>query len=265
MSSKPAIIISGGSWCPPALYSDLAQKFQANGYETHITDHRTNSAEKLQPLPSPDEDAALISELIEKHANAGKDVVLLMHSYGGLPGTTASKGLSKRDRQASGKPGGIVCLLYMASWILELGKTGLDSVPEGAYPRSTEYPVKHVIEDGWIRLEFEDSYETMWTELPPESAKILASQLIWCSGMAGATPLSWAGYRDIPVSFLVAEKDGLFALETQLFWIERLKALCKHEVSVYLFQAGHMLMNEGPEILDGILKAVEESVDKARG
>jgi hypothetical protein len=47
-----------------------------------------------EPLvASTDEDVAFINSAVSL-ANLGKDVVVVMHSYGGIPGSDAMKGLS---------------------------------------------------------------------------------------------------------------------------------------------------------------------------
>lgn len=61
------------------------------------------------------EDAAFIAKHATALADEGKDVLILTHSYGGVPGTESVKGLSKSERQKQGKKGGIVRLAYMTS------------------------------------------------------------------------------------------------------------------------------------------------------
>jgi hypothetical protein len=59
--------------------------------------------------------------LSSKAADAGKDVILVMHSYGGVPGSAAAKDLSKEERAKESKPGGIVRLVYLAAFPIEEG------------------------------------------------------------------------------------------------------------------------------------------------
>jgi hypothetical protein len=44
-----------------------------------------------------------------------------MHSYGGIPGSAACKGLSKAERKKQSLKGGIVGLVYIASFALDQG------------------------------------------------------------------------------------------------------------------------------------------------
>ena len=46
-----------------------------------------------------------------------------MHSYGGIPGSAALNGLGKVEREKNGEKGGVVRLVYVASWILREGET----------------------------------------------------------------------------------------------------------------------------------------------
>lgn len=71
------------------------------------------------------EDAALIAKEVEKLADEGKDVILIPHSYGGVPTTQSTKGLSKSERQKEGKKGGVVRIAYMTALVPAVGATGM--------------------------------------------------------------------------------------------------------------------------------------------
>ena len=55
----------------------------------------------------------------------GKDVILISHSYSGVPMTESSKGLGKKEREAKGLKGGIVRLGYMTALVRGLGMSAL--------------------------------------------------------------------------------------------------------------------------------------------
>ena len=58
----------------------------------------------------------------------GKDVILVMHSYGGLPGGAAAKGLSKSERRSEGQPGGVIGLVFLAAFLAREGDTLLSAL-----------------------------------------------------------------------------------------------------------------------------------------
>lgn len=69
-------------------------------------------------------DAAFVREkLLLPLIEDGKDVVLLMHSYGGLPGAAAAKGLSKAELKADDKKGGIIGLIFMCAFVGDEGES----------------------------------------------------------------------------------------------------------------------------------------------
>ena len=56
------------------------------------------------------------------------EIVLVMHSYGGVVGSSAAKGFWRKERKEKGKDGGIIHLVYIAAIVLDEGislKAGL--------------------------------------------------------------------------------------------------------------------------------------------
>src|SRR5204863_10187278 len=119
---KPSVVIAPGSFSSSALYKDLLDRLEAHGYEAiyvHLpsTRHRTDI-----PPPTMEDDAKHIQSVTTPLVEEGKDVVLVMHSYGGIPGTESARGLAKADRQASGKKGGISSLVYVTALLTRVGE-----------------------------------------------------------------------------------------------------------------------------------------------
>jgi hypothetical protein len=77
------------------------------------------------------DDATYISEVIEHLADQEKDVLLISHSYGGVPATESVKGLSKKARKKKGKKGGVVHLGYMTALVPEAGQSASGVLANG--------------------------------------------------------------------------------------------------------------------------------------
>ena len=75
-----------------------------------------------------DEDAELFHNIVGKLADQEKDVVIVTHSYGGIPGTECSKGLSKEERHEAGKSAGISRFVYVTSMVPTPGKSLMDLI-----------------------------------------------------------------------------------------------------------------------------------------
>ena len=57
--------------------------------------------------------------------------MLVLHSYGGLPGGAAAYGLSKSERQGQGQAGGVIGLIYLSAFLIEEGGTLASKLPGG--------------------------------------------------------------------------------------------------------------------------------------
>lgn len=79
------------------------------------------------------DDAAYIQKrYLDDLISQGKEVVVVMHSYGGIPGTESVKGRTCRDMAAQAKKGGVVALIYMAAFLISAGQSVDSSLPDGA-------------------------------------------------------------------------------------------------------------------------------------
>lgn len=54
-------------------------------------------------------------------------MILISHSYGGIPTTESTKGASKIERESQGKKGGIVHIGYMTSIVPAVGESSATS------------------------------------------------------------------------------------------------------------------------------------------
>ncbi|KAK7415437.1 hypothetical protein QQX98_005888 [Neonectria punicea] len=63
------------------------------------------------------DDETFIRSNIEPYIQAGKDVILIVHSYAGFPATAAISGLDSKGRRARGESGGVLGITYLASFV----------------------------------------------------------------------------------------------------------------------------------------------------
>lgn len=130
--SKPTILIIHGAWHHPAYFQRFTIALQKEGYHTCCPLLPTcNNA--VPPNMSFEDDVKLIRETAISIADEGKEVIALMHSYGGIVGTDALYDLSLQNRSEAGSRGGVRRLLYMCAFMPRKDQ----SVPElfgGAFP-----------------------------------------------------------------------------------------------------------------------------------
>ena len=141
--SKPSIIFIPGSYVLLSVYQPLFDAVSKAGYEIKGIHPPTVGLRSRQgrdgPAPSMYDDAAMIAQETEKLADQGKDVILMGHSYAGVPMSQSTKGLGKEERKAQGKPGGIVRLAFIACLVPAVGNSAGSLL--GRFPDEKRPPV----------------------------------------------------------------------------------------------------------------------------
>lgn len=116
--SKPTVFFIHGAWHSPKHFQRVRDVFEAEGFPTECPLQPTFDAKP--PTMKMYEDAKVIrAELTKLVEDEGKDVIVVMHSYGGVVGTEAvHESLAKKARESKGLPGGVLALLYMCAFLL---------------------------------------------------------------------------------------------------------------------------------------------------
>ncbi|CAI6287598.1 unnamed protein product [Periconia digitata] len=129
--SQPTIVLIPGAWHGPQHFTTLI-----NSLKDLKFDVITQALPSLNPQKPHEQSVAndakfIRQELLLPVLGEGKNVILLMHSYGGIPGADAAKGLSKTERQSSGEKGGIVELIFICAFLTGEGESLSSKIPEG--------------------------------------------------------------------------------------------------------------------------------------
>jgi pimeloyl-ACP methyl ester carboxylesterase len=119
-STKPTIVFVPGAWHLPESFEAVASHLTNAGYDYEGI-HKPSCTKGPDFPKTFDPDVEAVRTAIVKAADAGNEVIVVMHSYGGLPGSEATKGLSKEDRAKDGKKGGVTRLIYITAFALPEG------------------------------------------------------------------------------------------------------------------------------------------------
>ncbi|KAL9083353.1 MAG: hypothetical protein Q9165_008553 [Trypethelium subeluteriae] len=119
-SANTTIIIVPGAWHPPPVYDGLVSRLNSASYDAFVP--RLPSCDSSDPADATcSKDADAVRSAILHHLDEGKDVLVLAHSYGGIPAGGAARGLSKAHRQKEGKKGGVIGLVYVSAFVVPGG------------------------------------------------------------------------------------------------------------------------------------------------
>ncbi|GAP91984.2 putative alpha beta hydrolase family protein [Rosellinia necatrix] len=249
-------IIPAASALPP-FYDAVVGGVSRHGYDIralHIPSVGPAAGEDVPPGAPPTmyDDAAFVAAHVAGLADAGRDVVLVTHSYGGTPATEAVRGLAKSARLAQGKAGGIVGLAYMNSLVPEVGhpaSTVVGTAPPG------QQPLMLVGDDGWFYYpNLTYTAEIVFSDLPRPEGEAWARRLVKHSAASFAGNLTYGGYRDVPVAYLVAEDDRSLQPATQRAQIDMIERVSGREVDVTSIRSGHAVPVSHPQdVIDWIL------------
>ena len=171
---KPTIVIVPGAWQNIECYESLRDTFASLGYDSICRSPPSTT------LTHGDTDLAadvtfMRNSVLQPLLAEGKDVVLLMHSFGGVYGGASVRGLSRTERAAQGLKGGVVALVYMAAACVPSGMTtlermgvGEDLLPWVSLDVCSSYPsLAHVDVVGLLILGFQYPIEIYW---PPHNS-----------------------------------------------------------------------------------------------
>lgn len=131
--AKPTIALVPGAWHTPGHFELFLQRFRDAGYPIASKALPSVGADSVDRQPTTGDDADFIrNHVLLPELDQGREVVVIVHSYGGCPGSAAAQGLSKAERAAAGKAGGVIGLVFMCAFIAHQGKCLLDKLPGNA-------------------------------------------------------------------------------------------------------------------------------------
>lgn len=117
-SEKPTVVLVHGAWHSSDCWNFVTSQLEEYNYPFYALNLPSAGGHLSTTVA---DDAAHIQKITSKLVARGKEVILVMHSYGGIPGTESTKGLLKKDREADQKAGGIVCLVYVTAFLIPQG------------------------------------------------------------------------------------------------------------------------------------------------
>lgn len=225
-STKPTLVLVPGSFAIPEFYDNLREPIKSRGIELDILAHKT-VGRKPGPPPTMYDDATHIAAEVTKHVEQGKDVVLVGHSYGGIPISQSTKGLTKKEREQEGKKGGIVRLAYMTAVVVPEGGSSMSSM-EGM-----ELDYLNIGEDGYASIgDTVKGALKVFNHLPAEDGKAWMERFSQHSMVSFTNELTHPGYKDVPVSYLFCEEDKCVSPHNQQLGIGFIEEASGNKVDV---------------------------------
>jgi alpha-beta hydrolase superfamily lysophospholipase len=112
--AKPTIIIVGGAWHTVDYLFLLAKVFEELGYSTKSIGLPSVGANP--PVTDFSGDVAAVRNAAAEIVSENKDLIAVLHSFGGIVGSEALYGLEKKDDQV-----GVIAMVFIASMVPKKG------------------------------------------------------------------------------------------------------------------------------------------------
>jgi hypothetical protein len=176
---RPALLLVQGAWHHPDAWSALRGELFLRGWRTFVTDLPSAGA---APTGSAHDDAAAIRAAV--HSIDGP-VVVVAHSYGGIPATEATASLSGVER-----------LIYLAAYL-----------PDDGESMMTLHGVPDPDDTGGFAGMMPEPRTALYGDLPDAAADAALSRLHQQTLRSFADRVRGAGWRTIPATYIVCDRD----------------------------------------------------------
>ena len=93
----------------------MAEPLESHSYQSQLVSIASTGSST--PLSSNEPDVAAGGAKLEYLVSAGKDVIIVGHSYGSFPMCEAANGIGKLERNKRGEPGGVAKLDLCCSMV----------------------------------------------------------------------------------------------------------------------------------------------------
>jgi pimeloyl-ACP methyl ester carboxylesterase len=247
-TTKPAIVFVPGAWHIPDTFHLVIAELQAAGYETKGVNLASVGAET--PLEDFRPDVEAVQQVLKPLADEGKDILLVVHSYGGVIGNEAVKGFAKSDREKEGKTGGVSHIYFCCAFALPEGVSLMDALNNKPLPwfqindaQDTVTPATP-IETFYNDVKEPQKYVDM---LKPHSYRTFASRV------------TYPGWQYVPSTYLLCEKDEAIPIQAQKGMVEGAQQ-AGADMKVETVDASHSpFMSMPEEVARSIRRAAGES------
>ncbi|WP_433787004.1 alpha/beta hydrolase [Actinomycetospora sp. CA-101289] len=222
--TRPTLLLVHGAWHGSWFWDPLRAELAEYDVRTVDLPSCTGGPDELGGLQ---DDADTVREAL---AGIDAPVVVVAHSYGGLPVS-----------EAAGPP--VTHLVYLCAFMLDAGESLL-AAAGGTPPPWWEVHERHVVA--------RTPEEVFYNDLDPATAAAAAGRLGLLSRAATETPLTRAAWHDIPSTYVVCDRDAAIPSFAQ-------EGMAQRAGTVVHLDAGHSAAVSRPRDVAAIVRTAAGS------
>ncbi|KND91943.1 hypothetical protein TOPH_03530 [Tolypocladium ophioglossoides CBS 100239] len=253
MSHRPTLVFVPGAWHGPETWNKVSAEIEAHEYKcVRVALPSTLS----DPAATFADDVRAVRAAIAAETTQGRDVVVVVHSYGGHVGSSAVRGLTRTAQGAASSAGGpsghVVGIAMMATGFTVTGVSFVDGL--GGKPP----PEWAADEQAGFAVIVADARALFYHDLPADEGARWVDRL----RKQALKPLmeggehAYSGWKDVPVWFLATTEDKALPLQAQHVFVQAARD-AGADVTLRGVASSHSPMLSRPkETADFILQAV---------
>jgi pimeloyl-ACP methyl ester carboxylesterase len=248
MVNKPVFVFVPGAWHAAEVWSKVSSLLKEQGYNSVSISLPTTSGDNTLSLV---DDVKATQEAIQAETSQGRNVVVVVHSYGGVVGESAIKSFTAKDGTASSNAGHVIGLFVIASGFAQPGMVFLDG--SGGKPP----PMWRLDPSGFSELQV-PAREAFYHDLPEAEGDEWVAKLTKQSSRAftEGRDVTYAGWQDVPVWMLITTEDKSLPAEMQRMFAGMVKDTA--DLTVREIDSSHSPMLSKPkEVVELLLEATQ--------
>ncbi|KAJ4117601.1 hypothetical protein NW768_010968 [Fusarium equiseti] len=209
MTNKPTLIFVPGAWHTPQYWGKVISVMESKQYKCKpVMLPTTQSTGKDVNFAS---DVTCVHHAIAEEISFGRDIVLVVHSYGGAVGASAVKQLSRKTANNGEDKGHVIGLFMVATGFVAPGMSFLEGI--GGKPPPTwdaDY------ENNTMPIKV-DPINMLYHDLPRSEAEALVTKLTEqaLTSVTDGYELAYEGWKDVPVWYIITTEDRALPVEVQ--------------------------------------------------
>lgn len=278
-AAKPTFVCFHGSWHSPACFDKIKHLLSTHGFSCICPALPSTGAEP--PVDAFTKDVETIRSTVSELVEAKKDVIVVTHSYSGIPGGQALEGLDTETRKKNGYEGGVIRLIYIMSFLVP---EGFQHSPRGTRDNmvpamKTDFEVSFLpssslrrpcfffrlncdSQNGIVTVEPEDAKGLFYQDLPDDVALTLGKDLRPQSLDVYWSTTSFAAWKHIPTTYVICEDDKPSTVAAVTYLVSNAQAADGNKIDrVLRHKVGHSPFLSQPDWTAGML--MEEAGQRA--
>lgn len=249
MAQIPTLLFIHGAWHSRDCWSNVIPALEKHGYRCLSPQVEFCGTET--PVHSLAGSISQIQTIIADETINGRNVVLINHSFGGVVGCSAVKGFTEKDpsRLNNNNSGRVIGIIQLCAF-MPPSKTSQYDVLRPVIDSGACF--HYAGPDGWEHIKTNaDPNDLFYNDLSPAVADRWKGRLLKQStGCFTDRENVYAGWMDVPVSYIVATQDHAIPVQFQEALIEAAKK-AGASITPKLLESGH----------SPFLSRVDETVD----